>query len=217
MEQPSKKRLLVFASGEKDGGGSGFKNLVESTYSGVLKAEVVGVISNIEDGGVARKALNLDIPFYYSPGETVQDYQTAVELFKPDFNALSGWLKLVKGLDPTKTINIHPGPLPVFGGKDFYGHFVHEAVVEAFRMGEITHSAVTMHYVTEKFDDGPIIFEYPVKIEDDDTPETLQKRVNGIEHAWQPYITNLVVTGQIAWDGKKVFIPNYVPLFIPHT
>ena len=56
----------------------------------------------------------------------------------------------------------------------------------AYHRGEITHRAVTMHFVDEIFDRGPIFFALPVPIEPDDTPETLAAKVNRAEHVWQP-------------------------------
>src|SRR5262249_41418476 len=100
------------------------------------------------------------------------------------------------------TFNIHPGPLPEFGGAGLYGHHVHEAVMKAYRERRVTQSAVSMHFVTEKFDEGPVFFSHPVEILPDDTPETLGARVNEAEHRYQPEITNLVIHGKISWDGK---------------
>jgi phosphoribosylglycinamide formyltransferase-1 len=126
-----------------------------------------------------------------------------VHTFPHDFIALSGWLKLVVGLNPGITFNIHPGPLPEFGGPGMYGHHVHEAVLKAFRAGKITHSAVSMHFVTPEYDKGPVFFRMPVKIEDSDTAESLGHRVNEVEHAWQSHITGLVVSRAIYWDGEN--------------
>jgi phosphoribosylglycinamide formyltransferase-1 len=197
-------RLLIFASGTKDGGGSGFENLVNASRDGRLSADIVGVVSNHEQGGVREKADRLDVPFIYFPGPyEAAEYQKLVQEHNADFVALSGWLKLVKGLNPRITFNIHPAPLPDFGGKDLYGHRAHEAVLQAYREGRITHSAVSMHFVTEKFDEGPVFFSLPVPILPDDTADTLAKRVNEAEHRYQPEITNLVVRGDISWDGKS--------------
>lgn len=205
-----KGRILVFASGAKDGGGSGFQELVENTRTGVLDAEIAGVVSNHENGGVRQRAERLGVEFEYFPGPfEAQGYAKIVERFGPDLICLSGWLKPTVGLDPCKTINIHPGPLPRFGGKGYYGHHVHEAVMEAYRKGEIKCSAVSMHFVTEKYDEGPVFFRYPVLIREDDTPETLAERVNKIEHGWQSWVTNLVLEGKISWDGKD---PNSLRL-----
>lgn len=178
-----KHRLLVFASGSPTGGGSGSRELVENSRAGVVQAAIVGVISNHAEGGVARLAQELDIPFQHMPKPYLAEaYRELVKRFDADYVSLSGWLKPVHGLDPARTINIHPGPLPAFGGKGMYGHHVHEAVHAAYRRGEIAHSAVTMHFVTERYDEGPTFFEYPVLIRPDDTPDSIAARVNKIEH-----------------------------------
>ena len=198
-----KPKLIIFASGSREGGGSGFENLVKSVTSGILDAYIVGVVSNYGDGGACEKAARLGVKFIHFPGPyTAENYQKIFQDSGADYAALSGWLKLVNGLDSVKTFNIHPGPLPKFGGGGMYGHYVHEAVMRAYEKGEVTHSAVTMHFVTDKYDEGPVFFRYPVEILPDDTPETLAKRVNEAEHKYQPIITNLVVHGEISWDGR---------------
>lgn len=203
-------RVLVFASGDPKGGGSGFQELVEfsRTNPPVLDAQIIGVISNHESGGVRRRAGALQIPFEYWPGPyDANGYRTFVEKYQTDFVMCSGWLKFVKGLDPAKTVNIHPGPLPRFGGAGMYGHHVHEAIMAAYHRGEISQSAVTMHFVDEKaYDHGPIIFQMPVLIRPDDDAESLAKRVNEKERAWQSYILNLVVHRQIYLkDGQVIY------------
>jgi folate-dependent phosphoribosylglycinamide formyltransferase PurN len=203
-------RVLVFASGDDKGGGSGFQELVEfsRTHPPVLDAQIVGVVCNYQSGGVRRKAEALYIPFEYWPGPyDAKGYRTFVEKYEADFVMCSGWLKFVKGLDPARTVNIHPGPLPRFGGAGMYGHHVHEAVMAAYRRGEIIQSAVTMHFVDEAaYDHGPIIFQMPVLIRPDDDAESLAKRVNEKERAWQSHILNLVVHGHIYLkDGQVIY------------
>lgn len=149
-----------------------------------------------------------------------------MEKHRADFVICSGWLKYVRGLDPKKVVNIHPGPTKGFGGPGFYGHHVHEAVIQAFREGKISQSAVTMHFVTEEgkdkegYDKGPVFFQLPVLIRPDDTAETLAARVNEKERAWQAYVFNLVVRGLIHLkadeDGWKVVYENGLENFIPH-
>ncbi|MCX6702207.1 MAG: formyltransferase family protein [Candidatus Zambryskibacteria bacterium] len=196
----NKPKLIIFASGSKTGGGSGFENLVRASRDGILDAEILTVISNHENGGVREKADRLGIPFVHFNGPwAAEQYQEITK--DADYVALSGWLKLVVGLNPRTTFNIHPGPLPRFGGTGMYGHHVHEAVMEAYHRGEVTHSAVSMHFVTEKYDEGPIFFSMPVEILPNDTAETLALRVNQAEHKYQPIITNYVVHGIIFWDG----------------
>ena len=197
-----KPQLLIFASGSAESGGSGFENLVLRAREKVLDADIVAVVSHYEYGGVRKRAEKLGVPFVYFPkpwGEV--EYRRIAEDSGAEFFALSGWMKLVTGLDPSVTFNIHPGPLPDFGGSGMYGHHVHEAVIAAFRRGEIAHSAVCMHFATPEYDRGPIFFRHNVKIENDDTPDSIGSRVNKSEHRWQPEITNLVVHREITWDG----------------
>jgi folate-dependent phosphoribosylglycinamide formyltransferase PurN len=192
--------------------------LVLASRDGRLSGEIVAVVSNHENGGVRERADRLDVPCVYFPAHKVADGETAGQEFGPEFGTaknyrkiagdadlicLSGWLKLVTGLDPRKTINIHPGPLPRFGGAGMYGHHVHEAVMEAYKAGEIKNSAVSMHFVTEKFDEGPLFFSQSVPILPNDTADTLAARVLEAEHKWQPLITDKVLRGEISWDGQN--------------
>jgi phosphoribosylglycinamide formyltransferase-1 len=202
-------RVLAFASGDDKGGGSGFQEMVEfsRTNPPVLDAQIIGVISNHQHGGVRKRADTLHIPFEYWPGPySAEGYRVFVRKYRADFVMCSGWLKFVRGLDPAKTINIHPGPLPRFGGAGMYGHYVHEAVMAAYHQGEVSQSAVTMHFVDEAaYDHGPIIFQMPVLIRPEDDAESLAKRVNEKERAWQSHILNLVVHGHIYLKDGQVF------------
>ncbi len=203
----TKPNILIFASGTKTGGGSGFETMVRAARTSPpgLDAWICAVITNHFDGGVWHKAKALGVHAEYWAGPFLaQGYQNFVNYFKADYVMLSGWLKLVAGLDPACTINIHPGPLPRFGGPKLYGHHVHEAVMAAYHRGEITHSAVTMHFVDEKYDRGPIFFALPVPIEPSDTPETLGAKVNRAEHEWQSRVLNHVVNGQVRLVGDQV-------------
>ena len=218
-------KLIVFASGTKDGGssqttplgfsktgyrqenlggGSGFENLATSKD---LDAEIVAVVSNHEHGGVRERAERLGIPFIYFPGPyDAEHYQKVVAGSGAEWVALSGWFKFIAGLDPRKTFNIHAALLSQldgrFGGKGMYGHRTHEAVKAAFDAGEIIESGFTMHFVTDEMDRGPAFFEHRVPLQKGMTAEEIAKAVNRTEHEWQPRITNLVVHGQIRWDGK---------------
>jgi phosphoribosylglycinamide formyltransferase-1 len=74
----------------------------------------------------------------------------------------------------------------------------------AYHRGEITHSAVTMHFVDAVYDRGPILFALPIPLEPGDTPETLAAKVNRAEHEWQPRVLNYVVQGQVRLVGQEV-------------
>jgi folate-dependent phosphoribosylglycinamide formyltransferase PurN len=204
------KKLLVFATGTPTSGGSGFEKLVHYACmgAGTLDAELVDVVSNHANGGVRQKADRLRIPFFHMTTPfNATAYQEIATSSKADFFALSGWLKLVNGLDPktkfnSQTVfNIHPGPLPKFGGPGMHGHHVHEEVMKAYHRGDITHSEVCMHFVTPKYDDGPVFFRFPVEIQSGDTADSLAARVNKTEHTYQALITHLLIQGAITWDG----------------
>jgi phosphoribosylglycinamide formyltransferase-1 len=216
-----KPKLIIFASGTKEGGGSGFENLVRATQNfsnpitkiPELNADIIAVVSNHEQGGVRERARRLNIPFIHIPNRTLSDnvlcveaYRKVVEESGAEWYALSGWLKHVKGLDPACTFNIHPALLSQldgrFGGKGLHGVHVHEAIKAAFEKSEITETGVTMHFVTDEYDRGPIFFEYKIPLKKGMTAEEIGKTVNKAEHEWQPRITNMVIHGEIAWDGK---------------
>lgn len=211
----ARPRLIIFASGTKDGGGSGFENLVVASKSGILDAEIVAAVSNHEQGGVRERADRLGIPFiYFNPSvhsnvlqNVGMSYQEIVRKSGAEWVALSGWMRQVKWLDPRRTFNIHPALLSFdhgrFGGAGMYGHHVHEAVKAAFDAGEITESGFTMHFVTDEFDRGPAFFEYRIPLQKGMTVDEIAKMVNIAEHAWQPKITNMIVHGEISWDGKN--------------
>jgi phosphoribosylglycinamide formyltransferase-1 len=225
----SKPRVLVLATGGEEGGGSGFQELVEfsRTDPPVLNAQIVGVVSNYSKGGVWKRSEKLGINLEYWPGPfSPEGYTYFKELYRADFVICSGWLHYVRGLDPRRTVNIHPGPTKGFGGKGFYGHHVHEAVIRAYQENRITQSAVTMHYVIEKgqdkegYDQGPIIFQLPVLIRPEDTAETLAARVNEKERAYQAFVFNLVVHRLIHLErdgeGWRVVYENGLENVIPH-
>jgi len=202
-------KILVFASGTAMGGGSGFENLLRHSRDsqGDLKAEIVGVVSNHEHGGVRLRAEALKVPFFYFPGPwDAEGYQRIAKETGAEWFTLSGWLKKISGLDPARTFNIHPALLSAlggrFGGAHMYGHRVHEAVKAALDVGEISESGPSMHFVTDEYDRGPVFFELPIPLRAGMSPEEIQEKVYGIERAWQSKITNLVVHGGISWDGK---------------
>lgn len=219
-----KPRVLVLASGEADPkkGGSGFQAMVEytRTHPCVLNANIVGVASNHPAGGVWAKAEVLGIEFTHCPKPmTADDYRVLAEYFDAHFVMCSGWLLPVSGLDPARTLNIHPGLLPQFGGKGMWGHHVHEAAMKAYHAGNTTQSGVAMHFVTDyekqrasgvedPYDKGPIICWFPVLIRPDDTPETLAVRVNEVERFVQSRVLNLIVHGDICSHGDHV---GYTP------
>ena len=200
-------QLIVFASGTQESGGSGFENLARSSD---LDADIVAVVSNHERGSVRERADRLGVRFVYFPRPyDAEGYASVLQntrMSSDGWIALSGWMRQVHGLDPARTINIHPALLSFdhgrFGGKGMYGHHIHEAVKAALDAGEITESGFSMHFVTEEMDRGPVFFEHRVPLERGMSASEIAAAVNKAEHEWQPKITNLVVHGEIRWDGE---------------
>lgn len=213
----TKRRTLVLAGGTLTGGGSGFENLFAKQPR--FSYEVVAVASHHERGGVWQRADRLKVPFHHLPAPwAAKQYQDLVRHTNAEFVACSGWLKPVRGLDPARTINIHPGALPRFGGKGMWGHHVHEATMEAYRAGEVKYTEINMHFVTDfdedgDYDRGPIFFKCVTPIWPCQTAEELGEHVNGLEHIWQPHLTHAVVAGHIHWSGRREDSVSYPPNF----
>lgn len=114
-----------------------------------------------------------------------------------DVLVLAGYLKLVPaavvGAFRGRLLNVHPALLPAFGGPGMYGQRIHAAVLAHGAM--IT--GVTVHFVDEEFDRGPIIAQWPVPVLPGDTPETLGARVLRVEHRLFPLCVAAVAAGTI--------------------
>jgi phosphoribosylglycinamide formyltransferase-1 len=145
-------------------------------------AEVVLVVANKPGIGALERAARLKIPSVVldperklAPAEFSRDAFLAVESFRCDLVVLAGFLRLLPIPDAWlgRVLNIHPSLLPAFGGKGYYGHRVHEAVLEQ----GCTVSGCTVHYVTNEYDAGPILLQRACAVLDGDTPDSLAARV----------------------------------------
>jgi phosphoribosylglycinamide formyltransferase 1 len=214
MKKPS---ILVFNSGS----GSGFEKLVQYGIDGIASYHIVGLVVSSFECKAIERAKRLGIKYTVMTSFRVEDYQKVASEYNPDFFSLSGWLKLVKGLDPKITFNIHPGSLPNFGGHKMYGHYVHEATIAAYKAGNIKYTEICMHFITnveytstaeqkKQYDKGSVFFRFSIRILDTDTAETLSARVNKWEHFWQPFITDLIAKKEIYWDDQTLVIPGFV-------
>jgi len=121
-----------------------------------------------------------------------------------DVIALAGYMKklppeVVKRYH-NRILNIHPALLPAFGGQGMYGSHVHQAVIES----GVKITGVTVHLVSEEYDDGPIVVQEPVMVLDTDTPESIAARVLVAEHATYWRAVKAVAEGTISVDGRRV-------------
>lgn len=119
-----------------------------------------------------------------------------------DYYFLSGWLKYVIWLEENKTVNIHPWPMESqwYWWKDMHWMNVHNKVWQDYIDWKINQTCMTMHYVTDEFDKGPIITQIPVSLVWCQSPDDVQKAVNKMEHEFQWIITQMVISWDISWS-----------------
>lgn len=216
--------VVVLASGTGTGGGSGFARLVEyaKDTSGDSEFGIIGVVSNISDGGVEERAAKLEVPFMHLPADRcdASGYASVAPHFGVEnvWYACSGWRLPVMGLNPARAFNIRPALCRQLDGAfcapDMHGHFVHEVVrkaLEAGELGEPARTGITMHFVPEvpaaQLDRNLIFAEIPVDLQKGMPAEDIRKRVSIVEHRWQPILTQMVVTRQIRLENGRVKAP----------
>jgi len=172
-------------------GGSSMKAILGAIAEGELRASASVVISNNADAEALSHSRALGIPAYHL-SETrlgnadALDRAVAETLAErgAELIVLSGYMRKIGPLTLARfrhrILNIHPGPLPKFGGRGMYGRFVHEAVIAA---GERL-SGICIHVVDDEYDHGPVLARREVPVEPGDTAETLAARVRAQEPAF---------------------------------
>ncbi|MEV9545767.1 phosphoribosylglycinamide formyltransferase [Aliarcobacter butzleri] len=168
--------------------GSGFETIQKAIENKILDAKVVVVITNNTNAGILEKAESYNIPYFIIndkryPGQDIDDKITRLLLeFGCDYIFLSGYMKKIESkllsAYPNKIINTHPAILPsIYGGVGMYGRFVHEAVI---KNGE-KESGVTIHFVNEVYDEGEKILVKKLKLEENETVDTLEEKIKNLE------------------------------------
>jgi len=204
-------RLGILLSGR--GRGSNMQALIDATRDGRIPGEVALVVSTSPGAPALDRAAAAGVPTRLIPAE---DYDTPEALdtalagafgeVGADLVCLAGYMRLLTApfLERFhgRVMNIHPGLLPAFGGRGFYGRRVHEAVLTA----GAKFSGVTVHFVDEEYDHGPIILQRVVPVEEDDTPETLAARVLAAEHVAYPEAVGLFAAGRLRLEGRRVHV-----------
>ena len=204
-------RIAVLVSG----GGTNLQALIDAQSRGELGGgEIVAVISSKEGAYALERAAKAGIAGFVLPRKSFDSNRAMtvalVEMLKKldiQLVVLAGCMiiftqELVDAY-PNAIMNVHPALIPSFCGQGYYGLRVHE---EALKYG-VKLSGATVHFVSAECDGGPIIAQKAVAVEENDTPETLQKRI--MEQAeWQllPQAVSLFCQGRLSVEGRTVVV-----------
>ena len=204
-------RIAVLVSG----GGTNLQALINAQSRGELAGgQIVAVISSKEGAYALERAAKAGIAGYTLPRKQFDSNramtQALVTLLKEldiQLVVLAGCMvifteELVEAY-PNAIMNVHPALIPSFCGEGFYGLKVHEKALEY----GVKLSGATVHFVSAECDGGPIIAQRAVEVRENDTPESLQKRIME-EAEWKllPQAVALFCQGKITVEGRKVII-----------
>ncbi len=194
------KKIAVFASGN---GSNAAKIIEQFRHHAAIKVSLIA--SNKPEAGVLKIGRAENIPsiildkekFLRGNAYTAELIQSGI-----DWIVLAGFLwkipaTLIRAF-PGRIINIHPALLPKHGGKGMYGSFVHEAVLAA---GE-KESGISIHFVDEQYDHGKTIFQVRCPVRENDTPASLAKRIQQLEHEYYPKVIERLITGKSMVNGE---------------
>jgi formyltetrahydrofolate-dependent phosphoribosylglycinamide formyltransferase len=193
--------LVVLASG----GGRTLVNIQQQIGTGKLDATIALVIISKADSGALERCKELRLPYLVIGPQSHPDVELRNKLIlgaifeaRADLVILAGWLQLLPippGLE-NKVLNIHPALLPLYGGKGFYGHHVHQAVKDANDLI----SGCTVHFASPEYDRGPIVLQTAVQLTTDDSVDDIAAKVFAAELIAYPQAIRLVLNGEYALD-----------------
>ena len=207
----NKTRIAVLVSG----GGTNLQALIDAQGRGELGGGEIALVLASKPGVYAlERAANAGIQGKVLARKEYADADAYTEALVEvlvaegiDLVVLAGFMIILGEAFykqyPNRVINVHPALIPSFCGQGFYGLHVHEA---ALAKG-VKVSGATVHFVTPECDAGPIILQKAVEVKDDDTPETLQKRIM-TEAEWQilPQAVSLFCQGKLKVENDRVYI-----------
>ena len=195
-------RVAVLASGS----GSNLQAILDhqSALGSSAAARVVLVASDHANAGALSRARSAGITAV-ALDRTARTTGLAAILavHRVELVVLAGYLRLVPADVVThyrgRILNVHPALLPAFGGPGMFGHHVHEAVIAS----GTSLTGPTVHFVDERYDEGPVIAQTAVPVRPHDTPDELAQRVLQAEHALYPRVVEAVAAGLIRLDENN--------------
>jgi len=192
------------------GSGSTLQNFIDLQKEGKLKGQIAVVISSKKEAYGLERAKNAGIPFfsieYKNYQNNIKDYSREITKILINHNCdivvMGGFMSFYDIPDEfkNKVVNIHPSLIPAFCGKGMYGQKVHETVIAK----GVKVTGCTVHFVDNEYDHGPIIAQETVRIEDEDTAQTLAHKVQAKEREIYPQIVNQILEGLFIVKDKKV-------------
>jgi phosphoribosylglycinamide formyltransferase-1 len=195
------------------GSGTNLQALIDAIAAGRLRARIAVVISNVEGAGGVARARRAGVPVLVLPhgamgSREAYDRRVVAELHAHgvELVVLAGFMRLVTPVllsaFPERVVNVHPALLPAFPGL----HAERQALAHGARL-----TGVTVHFVDEETDHGPIIAQAAVPVLPDDTEATLHARVQRQEHRLYPFAIQLIATGRVRVEGRRVIIADATP------
>jgi len=187
------KNIVLFASG----GGSNADKIM-SYFLHSKSNNVVLVLTNNASAGVLQRAAGYGIPTLVFTKEELNNgfVLRHIQAFNPSLIVLAGFLLKFPGAIiaayPHRVINIHPALLPHYGGQGMYGIHVHRAV----HKNKEKETGITIHYVNDNYDEGNIIFQQAVAIEECISPEEVALKVLKLEHEHFPRVIEALLNAQ---------------------
>ena len=185
------KKIVIFASGS----GSNAEKIILH-FKNNSQGTVVGILTNNPNAKVIERAKKFDIPCEVFNKEELSNGVVLEKIMalKADLIVLAGFLlKFPSSIIehyPNKIINIHPALLPNYGGKGMYGMNVHQAVLD----NKEKETGITIHYVNENYDEGAIVFQKSVSIEDCKTAEEIAEKIHVLEHHYFPEVLENLIS-----------------------
>ena len=204
-------RIAVLISGS----GRTLKNFIDLIAADQLPVEIALVISSNAAAGGLKHAEAAGIPTSVVKRSDYDSHDAfGAAIFSRcrtkeiELVVMAGFLKFAPVPDDYagRVVNIHPSLIPAFCGQGMYGDRVHQAVLDYG--AKIT--GVTIHFVDNEYDHGPIIWQQPVPVFDDDTADSLAERVFQYELECYPSVLKMIAKGQVSLDGRRVRIVKRV-------
>lgn len=208
MAESFKERQIMKFAVLVSGNGSNLQAVIDAVQKGEISAELALVVSNNAKAFALKRAAQAGIkPWFLNPKDFTnpQSYDRELAIrFKEekiDFIVCAGYMRLLTSFFVKsfyhKIMNIHPSLLPSFKGV--------QGIKDALTYG-VKATGATVHFIDDKMDHGPIILQEAVKIQENDTIETLTEKVHKIEHRILPKAIQLFAQGKLKIHGRKVEI-----------